>query len=654
MKIYYSFIIFMAIALGSKAQLPLNGKHYADSIQLSLKKPAPDSAKARSCFRLTDYFILSEDTVKARQYLHLGLQYSKDNKYLQSVSLVFNAGVLPGARPDSAIKTYLEAEKELKKYNTRDAFLIRAKGWHDYARLLQFKNDNPEAYVDILLNKALPLAQQAGDLGYTGKIYLDVAFAFKNLGNFKKAEVYLFKAISTLKNAPEAPQYLASAYHTLSENYSLSGKAKQAAAMLDSMRVLLTPYPEADDWLDYYAGEGMRLTIAGQFDQSLGVIDKGIELAQKLKQEYPEQRLLMQKFYALYNKKAFQQAKDVALDLTHRKPFMNMAANRSQLFYCLALTDEELKDKAGAYDWMKRYSALSDSISHSTLETKINSLEIKYQTAQKQKKITELEAGRQKAVFTNWLLGIASIMLLVILASLVFYYRNSKKLAQQKELNYQQQLKDIEQRQKLQFTQAMLTGEEQERQRVARDLHDGLGGMLSGIKIKLSGQAKAGGHQELDGVIQQLDHSVTELRRIARNMMPESLLRLGLETALRDLCESLMSDQTQIKFQAYDIRKDMTAVIQANIYRIVQELLSNAVRHARASKIVLQCSQNAEIFLITIEDNGIGFDTVAGLKAEGIGFSNIKNRVDYMKGKMDIESVINEGTIINIELNAAG
>ncbi|SIQ33236.1 Signal transduction histidine kinase [Mucilaginibacter lappiensis] len=644
----------MAIALGSKAQLPLNGKHYADSIQLSLKKPAPDSAKARSCFRLTDYFILSEDTVKARQYLHLGLQYSKDNKYLQSVSLVFNAGVLPGARPDSAIKTYLEAEKELKKYNTRDAFLIRAKGWHDYARLLQFKNDNPEAYVDILLNKALPLAQQAGDLGYTGKIYLDVAFAFKNLGNFKKAEVYLFKAISTLKNAPEAPQYLASAYHTLSENYSLSGKAKQAAAMLDSMRVLLTPYPEADDWLDYYAGEGMRLTIAGQFDQSLGVIDKGIELAQKLKQEYPEQRLLMQKFYALYNKKAFQQAKDVALDLTHRKPFMNMAANRSQLFYCLALTDEELKDKAGAYDWMKRYSALSDSISHSTLETKINSLEIKYQTAQKQKKITELEAGRQKAVFTNWLLGIASIMLLVILASLVFYYRNSKKLAQQKELNYQQQLKDIEQRQKLQFTQAMLTGEEQERQRVARDLHDGLGGMLSGIKIKLSGQAKAGGHQELDGVIQQLDHSVTELRRIARNMMPESLLRLGLETALRDLCESLMSDQTQIKFQAYDIRKDMTAVIQANIYRIVQELLSNAVRHARASKIVLQCSQNAEIFLITIEDNGIGFDTVAGLKAEGIGFSNIKNRVDYMKGKMDIESVINEGTIINIELNAAG
>lgn len=128
MKIYYSFIIFMAIALGSKAQLPLNGKHYADSIQLSLKKPASDSAKARSCFLLTDYFILSEDTVKARQYLQQGVKYSGDNKYLNAVSMVFHADVLPGSRPDSAIKTFLEAEKELEKYNSRDAFFDKGQG----------------------------------------------------------------------------------------------------------------------------------------------------------------------------------------------------------------------------------------------------------------------------------------------------------------------------------------------------------------------------------------------------------------------------------------------------------------------------------------------------------------------------------------------
>jgi signal transduction histidine kinase len=654
MKKHYSFIFLMAIAFGIRAQVPLNGQHYADSLVQSLQKPITDSAKARSAFLLSEYYIMSADSLMAKQYLQQGLKYSKDNKYLRAVSLVFDAGTIADKYVDSTAKIYLQADKELKGYNTPDAFRIRAKGWHDYARLLQRKNDDAESYVNILLNKAIPLAEQSGDMGFLGKNYLDISFAFKSLNNFKKAETYLFKAIETLKTAPGATQYLASAYHTLSENYTLSGKAKEAGLMLDSMKTLLKPYPESDAWLDYYAGEGMRLTVAEQYEQSLATINKGIQLAQKLKQDYPEQRLLMQKFYALYNKKDFQQAKDVALDLTHRRPFMNLASNRSQLFYCLALTSEDLKDKASAYDWMKRYSALSDSISRSTLETKMNTLEIKFRTAEKQKKIAELEVDRQKAALTNWGLGIASITLLIIVVLLIFYYRNSKKLAQQKELNYQQQLKEKDQQQKLQFTQAMLTGEERERQRVARDLHDGLGGMLSGIKIKLSGQAKAGGDQNLDGVILQLDHSVAELRRIARNMMPESLLRLGLETALRDLCESLMSKQTQIKFQAYDIRKDMSAVMQANIYRIVQELLSNAVRHAEASKIVLQCSQNNDIFLITVEDNGKGFDTAAISNAEGIGFSNIKSRVDYMKGKMDLESVINEGTTVNIELNAAG
>ncbi|MDN5284401.1 MAG: hypothetical protein JWR38_675 [Mucilaginibacter sp.] len=653
MKKYYSFIVFLTIALGSRAQVPLNAQHYIDSLMQSLKKPIADSAKAKNSFMISECFMQS-DSVKSKQYLQLGHKYVKNDKYMQAVYLFFAAGSTSKSHPDSAMKMYLNAEQALKSYKTPDALLVRSRCWRDYARLLQIANDDAESFVDILLNKAIPLAEQSGNRGYLGKYYLDISFAFKNLNDFKKAEVYQFKAIQTLKSAPGASHFLASAYQTLSENYTLSGKATEAAAVLDSMKALLKPYPESDAWLDYYAAEGMRLTVAGQFEQSLATINKGIQLAQQLKQDFLEQRLLMQKFYALYNKKDFQQAKDVALDLSHRKPFMNLASNRSQLFYCLALANVGLENKAEAYDWMKRYSSLSDSISRSTLETKMNALDIKYQTAEKQKKIAELEVGRQKATLTNWVLGIASITLLIIVSLLIFYFRNSKKLAQQKELNYQQLLKEKDQQQKLQFTQAMLTGEERERQRVARDLHDGLGGMLSGIKIKLSGQAKAGGEQNLDGVILQLDHSVTELRRIARNMMPESLIRLGLEPALRDLCESLMSEQTQIKFQAYDIRKDMSAVIQANIYRIVQELLSNAVRHAGASKIVLQCSQNNDVFLITVEDNGKGFDTSTISNTEGIGFSNIKSRVDYMKGKMDLESVINEGTTINIELDAAG
>jgi signal transduction histidine kinase len=87
------------------------------------------------------------------------------------------------------------------------------------------------------------------------------------------------------------------------------------------------------------------------------------------------------------------------------------------------------------------------------------------------------------------------------------------------------------------------------------------------------------------------------------------------------------------------------------IYRIIQEILANAVRHASASSIMLQCSQNGDVFLITAEDDGRGFEFDAQGAAPGMGMSNIKNRVEYLNGKLELNSIINEGTVINIELD---
>ena len=660
MKKYFCLLILMLAFTAAKAQLPLNAKYYADSIMQELQHPLPDKTKAKLSFLLAEYF-READSVKAQQYLQQGFQYSKGSQYMQAVYLFFAAQQMTGSNTDSAAKLYLEAESRMKYFQNKEALRARSRCWHDYARLIHVSKDDPETYVDILLNRAIPLAQQAGDSAYVGKNYLDVAIGFKNLNNYGKADEYLQRAIATLKKAPDASHYLAAAYHTASENYSLSGKAEEAGALLDSMRVLLLPYPESESWLDYYAGEGMRLTIAFQFDKSLAIINKGIELSKKLQKNYPEQRLMLQKFYALYNKKDLTAARDVALELTHRYPFMNIATNRAQVFYGLSATYEELKNMPKAYEWLKKYASVNDSLYRKKLETEVNSLEIKFRTAEKQKKIAELEVDRQKASLkeksqrqTNWLLGFATTFLLVMTAFLIFYYQNSRKLVRQKEINHRQQLKEIQQQQQLKLTEAVLEGEERERQRIARDLHDGLGGMLAGVKIKLSGQPRSGSEDKLDGVIQQLDDSVTELRRIARNMMPESLLKVGLEAALQDLCDALLNDHTRLEFQAYGIKKDLPATIQINIYRIVQELLSNAIRHAQARKIVLQCSQNDNIFLITVEDDGKGFDTAGIAQAKGIGFSNIKNRVEYMKGTLDITSAPNEGTTINIELNVAG
>ncbi|PZU26264.1 MAG: sensor histidine kinase, partial [Chryseobacterium sp.] len=233
-------------------------------------------------------------------------------------------------------------------------------------------------------------------------------------------------------------------------------------------------------------------------------------------------------------------------------------------------------------------------------------------------------------------------------------YRKNKKISEQKEINLQQKITDIKQKEELSLTKAILEGEERERERIARDLHDGLGGMLAGVKINFSTWSSHHLNPEKDKefyrILSQLDNSVAELRHVARNLMPESLLNFGLETALNDLCEFYIRKDLDIDFQPINIEKKLPLNIQLNIYRIVQELLANAVKHSGANNILLQCSQSEENFFITIEDNGKGFAKNSEEKTKSLGLRNLKNRVDYLKGKMEISSD-HEGTTINIELN---
>lgn len=638
-------LVFIVSAHYSSAQ-DAPGRFDRDSLTRILEQPVQDSIKARVSFLLADEW-MDTDTVASKKYAGLGKTFSKGSPFWQGVSLLYDAKQIAAAAPDSAAKLFMEAEGRLKKFRGPEASLYRSMCWHDYARVFHFGKDDPETYVNLMLNQAIPLAQQSGDQLYLGKNYLDLAYGFKNLTEFSKAGSYLERAIETLRNLKGNTRYLAAAYHTLSENYSLSGNAEKAALYLDSMRVLLTPYPDAHAWLDYYAGESMRLTVAEQFDRSLAVVEKGIALARQLRQPYPEQRLLLQQFYALYNKRDLVRARDVALDLLGRQPFISNASNRLLLFYGLVVTYEDLKDIPEAYRWLKQYNHLSDSLAKSNLEAKVNALEIKFRNAEHQNKIATLNAANDKANFElkrtrllSWSLGLVSVLLFTSLLLGYFFYKNRKKAAIQRE--------------QIKVSHAMLRGQEEERKRVARDLHDSLGGMLASAKMNLSeiaGSRNTGNGPELNGVLGQLDVSVKELRRIAHNMMPEMLMKLGLEAALKDLCNTLESEKTAVRYQGFGIKPDIPLEEQVIIYRICQELLTNAMKHAAAQKVLLQCNQRGNSFFITAEDDGVGFDAGRLYQSPGMGFLNIRNRVAYLNGKIDIVSRTDkQNTSINIEV----
>jgi signal transduction histidine kinase len=151
-------------------------------------------------------------------------------------------------------------------------------------------------------------------------------------------------------------------------------------------------------------------------------------------------------------------------------------------------------------------------------------------------------------------------------------------------------------------------------------------------------------------VILQLDHSIGELRRVSHNMMPEALIRYGLEETLENYCENLnLSGTITVQLQTYGLEQRMEQSTEIVLYRIVQELLNNIIRHAGASNVLIQLVRENERFSLTVEDDGKGFDVNAAGQQGGAGLANIRARAAYLNGTVDIQSTPGEGTSVNVE-----
>jgi signal transduction histidine kinase len=218
----------------------------------------------------------------------------------------------------------------------------------------------------------------------------------------------------------------------------------------------------------------------------------------------------------------------------------------------------------------------------------------------------------------------------------------------------QQALKLAVEREQVKNLNALTEVQEQERSRFAKDLHDGLGGMLWGVKLSLSNMKgnmilTADNAQSYERSLDMLDNSILELRRVAHNLMPEALVKFGLTAALKDFCDFVNSSKVvNVIFQCVggDRRLDMS--IEVVLYRVANELVNNALRHSSASEIIIQLNFDERALTMTVEDNGSGFDKSLLEKTKGSGWPNIKSRIAYLKGTLDIETSPGNGTAVNI------
>jgi signal transduction histidine kinase len=285
-----------------------------------------------------------------------------------------------------------------------------------------------------------------------------------------------------------------------------------------------------------------------------------------------------------------------------------------------------------------------------TMQQKEANLRIGYETEKKDNQIKLQTADIKQKEFFNYLLIGGALTLLIISVLSYRTYRQKQKLQQQR-------INELETEKHLQATEAVLKGESQERTRLAKDLHDGLGGMLSGVKYSLNTMKgnlimTPDNAQAFERSMDMLDSSIREIRRVAHNMMPEALVKFGLDTALRDFCNDIdKSGALKVKYQSLELENAaIDQTVSITIYRIVQELLNNTIKHAGATSAIVQVSKTADVLSVTVEDDGKGFDTSILNKTEGIGWANIQNRVEFLKGKMDVNSAPDKGTSVHIEL----
>lgn len=195
----------------------------------------------------------------------------------------------------------------------------------------------------------------------------------------------------------------------------------------------------------------------------------------------------------------------------------------------------------------------------------------------------------------------------------------------------------------------LIEGQEMERERVSRELHDGLGQVLNAIKLNIDSI----GDGDLDAVKEKIsvliNEAVSESRRMSENLLPLKLLDFDLVTCIESLCKQSTSDKISIVFQPQFFGKLDINQHKLTLYRITQEALSNAIKHSGCSKIYVQLYYIEDEITLSIEDNGKGFNKDK-FSDKGQGLKNIRYRVEILKGKLEIESSERAGTLIHVSM----
>ncbi len=618
-----------------------------------------------------------------------------------------NAGILvQWSAPDSALRLFEQAERKSKAIYFLDGVAYAllnmahssvAKG--DYEQSFRYYHRARPYCMSAMFNKALP-----------AMYYSDMATTYLHRGEYEQAGWHYFEALRKLSNQGllENDNVLM-IYTNMAFMQTSLNQNEQALYYLDVAENLARKRDKRNQLPFILNNKGEALAALGRTTEAMLCFKEGLRLVQQNAQLSPGRKteihqsinnsigsLLIQTgqpeaaipyfteaiqlssqtnpyfsriFPNYFLGQVYYGQKNYALALKHLLPALELAnrldfkESMLRALRTLAAVYNATGNYRKASQTLGNYIDLRDSLLNQEKTAAVNRYELKYRTAQKDKEIAEkqLLISRQDSKIAQqntwiWIASMSASLLTVISLLLWILYRNNqhKQRIQQQTITGMQQEQELrKQEEDIKVMQAIIKGEEKERMRLARDIHDGIGGMIAAARMHVSAlQNRTSGliePNDFSGIMDMLEDTSSEIRKTAHNLMPDTLLRHNLEEALQLFCNHINAgNHVQFDLQVHEPLPKLSQPVTLSLYRIIQELMQNILKHAKATHATIQLSQHEDQLYLTIEDNGKGF--TPGVGGNGTGLRNISSRIEAMHGQYAIDAAPGQGTIVSVKL----
>lgn len=458
------------------------------------------------------------------------------------------------------------------------------------------------------LDRSLDLCTKCKDFDCVETSLNNRGVIYEMMGDYKNALKFYRKA-ETIAIQTDNKLGLSYIYNNLAECHRLLQNYDSVSYFVDKSTEIRFATQDFTGVGMNYANLGEMFTMAGKYQEAEEYLNKTIEISKQI--NYPD-----------------------------------LERQSYELLFKLKKAEGKIDE---AWVYLDKSLDLKDSLLGVEKLKSLSEMEVKYNTEHLKKEFAEEQQSRAEAELkvanrNNWIISIAGGTIVLVLSILALYSRRMRRVQHEKnEAILDEKEKGLK---------AVFEATEEERQRIARDLHDGVGQQMSGLKLaweNLSTGLDEGEKLKLSELSSILDDTAQEVRNISHQMMPKVLNEFGLVPAIQEMLDkSLKLTKLKYQFEHFNLEDRFEKEVELGLFRVAQELVNNVIKHAAATQLNVQLYKSKNKLILVVEDNGVGMKNIA---TEGHGLLTIQSRLHIIKGEINYDSADGSGTVATVRIN---